>query len=57
MSQSEQNIFDDFDVMFNYYYDLTHESFRQPWNNYFRMVFGIYDIFTKVDSFTLEDLR
>ncbi len=48
---------DDFDVMFNYFYDLIHERYRQSWNNYFRMMFGMYDFFTEVKSSTLEDLR
>ena len=46
---------DDFDVMFNFYYDLIHERYRKFWNNYFRMIFGAYDIFTEVESTTLED--
>ncbi len=58
MTQSEQNKrVDDFDIMFNYHYDLIHERYRKAWNYYFRMVFGIYDIFTEIESFTLEDLR
>jgi len=58
MTQSEQNRnADDFDIMFNYYYDLIHERYRMFWNNYFRLVFGNYDILTKVESSTLEDLR
>lgn len=58
MTQSEQNRnADDFDLMFNYYYDLIHERYRMFWNNYFRLVFGNYDILTKVESSTLEDLR
>jgi len=48
---------DDFDIMFNYYYDLIHERYRKFWNYYFRITFGIYDIFTEVESPTLEDLR
>jgi hypothetical protein len=48
---------DDFDLMFNYFYDLTHERYRMFWNYYFRFVFGNYDIFTEVESSTLEDLR
>lgn len=55
MTQSEK--VDDFDLMFNYYYDLIHERYRMFWNNYFRLVFGNYDILTKVESSTLEDLR
>lgn len=47
---------DDFDVMFNYFYDLIHEQYRQSWNNYFRMIFGVYD-FANVESTSLEDLR
>jgi hypothetical protein len=58
MTQSEQNRnVDDFDLMFNYYYDLIYERYRMFWNNYFRLVFGNYDILTKVESSTLEDLR
>ena len=58
MAEIEQNIrVDDFDIMFNYYYDLIHERYRMFWNNYFRLVFGNYDILTKVESSTLEDLR
>jgi len=41
MIQSEQNKkLDDFDLMFNYYYDVIHEIYRKSWNNYFRIVFG-----------------
>jgi len=58
MTQSEQNKrIDDFDIMFNYYYDLIHERDRKSWNYYFRIVFGMSDIFTEVESPTLEDLR
>ena len=58
MTQSEQNRnADDFDLMFNYYYDLIHERYRMFWNNYFRLVFGNYDILSEVESSTLEDLR
>lgn len=38
MTQSEKS--DDFDLMFNYYYDVIHEIYRNSWNSYFRMVFG-----------------
>ena len=55
MSQSEK--VDDFDLMFNYFYDLIHERYRMFWNNYFRLVFGNYDILSEVESSTLEDLR
>lgn len=55
MTQSEK--VDDFDLMFNYYYDLIHERYRMFWNNYFRLVFGNYDILSEVESSTLEDLR
>ena len=48
---------DDFDIMFNYYYDLIHELYRKLWNSYFRMTFGMFDVFTPVESPTLEDLR
>ncbi len=48
---------DDFDNMFNHYYDLIHERYREFWNNYFRIIFGMYDIFTEVESSQLEDLR
>ncbi len=58
MTQSEQNRnADDFDLMFNYYYDLIHERYRMFWNNYFRLVFGNYDILSEVELSTLEDLR
>jgi len=58
MTGIEQNKrVDDFDIMFNYYYDLIHERYRKSWNYYFRIVFGMYDILTKVESSTLEDLR
>ena len=58
MTQNEQNKkVDDFDIMFNYYYDLIHERYRKSWNYYFRIVFGTYDILTKAESSTLEDLR
>lgn len=55
MSQSEK--VDDFDLMFNYFYDLIHERYRMFWNDYFRLVFGNYDILSEVESSTLEDLR
>ncbi len=55
MTQSEK--VDDFDLMFNYYYDLIHERYRMFWNNYFRLVFGNYDILSEVELSTLEDLR
>jgi hypothetical protein len=55
MTQSEK--VDDFDIMFNYYYDLIHERYRMFWNNYFRLVFGNYDILSEVELSTLEDLR
>ena len=55
MTQSEK--VDDFDLMFNYFYDLIHERYRMFWNNYFRLVFGNYDILSEVESSTLEDLR
>ena len=55
MSQTEK--VDDFDLMFNYFYDLIHERYRMFWNNYFRLVFGNYDILSEVESSTLEDLR
>ena len=55
MPQSEK--VDDFDLMFNYFYDLIHERHRMFWNNYFRLVFGNYDILSEVESSTLEDLR
>ena len=58
MIQIEQNKkVGDFDLMFNYYYDLIHELCRESWNNYFRIVFGTYNTFTKIESSTLEDLR
>ena len=58
MTQSEQNRnADDFDLMFNYYYDWIHERYRMFWNNYFRLVFGNYDILSEVELSTLEDLR
>ena len=38
MTQSEK--VDDFDLMFNYNYDMIHEIYRKSWNNYFRLVFG-----------------
>ena len=41
VTQSEQNKkVDNFDLMFNYYYDLIHEIYRKSWNTYFRMLFG-----------------
>ncbi len=41
MAQNEQNKkVDDFDLMFNYYYDVIHEIYRKSWNTYFRIVFG-----------------
>ncbi len=55
MTQSEK--VDDFDLMFNYFYDSIHERYRMFWNNYFRLVFGNYDILSEVESSTLEDLR
>jgi len=55
MTQSEK--VDDFDLMFNYFYDWIHERYRMFWNNYFRLVFGNYDILSEVESSTLEDLR
>ncbi len=55
MTQSEK--VDDFDLMFNYYYDWIHERYRMFWNNYFRLVFGNYDILSEVELSTLEDLR
>ena len=39
MTQSEKKV-DDFDLMFNYNYDLIHEIYRKSWNTYFRIVFG-----------------
>ena len=40
MTQIEQNKkLDDFDLMFNYYYDMIHEIYRKSWNTYFRIVF------------------
>ena len=58
MTQSEQNRnADDFDLMFNYYYNLIHERYRMFWNNYFTLVFGNYDILSEVELSTLEDLR
>ena len=58
MTQSEQNRnADDFDLMFNYYYDWIHERYRMFWNNYFRLVFGNYDILSEVELSTLKDLR
>ena len=35
------NKVDYFDLMFDYYYDMIHEVYRKPWNNYFRTIFGI----------------
>ena len=55
MTQSEK--VDDFDLMFNYFYDWIHERYRMFWNNYFRLVFGNYDISSEVELSTLEDLR
>ncbi len=55
MTQSEKA--DDIDLMFNYFYDWIHERYRMFWNNYFRLVFGNYDILSEVESSTLEDLR
>ena len=55
MTQSEK--VDDFDLMFNYFYDWIHERYRMFWNNYFRLVFGNYDILSEVELSTLEDLR
>jgi len=41
MAQIEQNKkVDDFDIMFNNYYDVIHEIYRKSWNTYFRIVFG-----------------
>ena len=41
MAQNEQNKkVDDFDIMFNYNYDVIHEIYRKSWNTYFRIVFG-----------------
>ncbi len=58
MAQSEQNKrVDDFDLMFNYYYDMIHEIYRKSWSDYFRIILGKYDILTKVESSTTEDLR
>ena len=48
---------DYFDEMFNYYYDLIHERYRKFWNSYFRIMFGLSDYFTEVESPSLEDLR
>lgn len=48
---------DEFDIMFNYYYDLIHERYRKFWNYYFRLVFGIYSNSHEKESSTLENLR
>ncbi len=56
-SKTQSEKADDIDLMFNYFYDWIHERYRMFWNNYFRLVFGNYDILSEVESSTLEDLR